>query len=125
MENLTNYTNTETRKKKPEEIQSYRPISLLPILSKVFEKLLLRRLTPILDTDKLIPDHQFGFRTKHGTTEQVHRIVTQINRVLDNKSYLSAAFLDVSQAFDKAWHDGLLDKLKKQLSYPFFSLLKS
>lgn len=57
--------------KKPEEVQSYRPISLLPIPSKVFEKLLYKRLQPIIDREKLIPDHQFGFRQKHSTIEQI------------------------------------------------------
>jgi hypothetical protein len=48
--------------KPPEEATSYRPISLLPLLSKVFEKLLLTRIQPILQTSQIIPGHQFGFR---------------------------------------------------------------
>lgn len=111
--------------KKPEELNSYRPISLLPTLSKAFEKLLLKRMLPILENKNLIPDHQFGFRTGHGTIEQVHRIVKKISHALETKSYLTTAFLDVSQAFDKVWHKGLLYKLKNTLPYPFFSLLKS
>jgi len=54
------------------EVTSYRPISLLPILSKLFEKLLLKRLKPILDKKQIIPTHQFGFRNKHSTIDQVH-----------------------------------------------------
>lgn len=111
--------------KKPEELNSYRPISLLPVLSKAFEKLLLRRLTPILESRKLIPDHQFGFRSAHGTIEQVHRIVKKISLALERKSYLSAAFLDVSQAFDKVWHEGLIYKIKRQLPHSFLPILKS
>ena len=53
--------------KTPEDIVSYRPISLLPILSKILEKILLQRLTPVIEENKLIPSHQFGFRKKHGT----------------------------------------------------------
>ncbi|KMQ86445.1 reverse transcriptase [Lasius niger] len=60
--------------KKPEDVKSYRPISLLPILSKVFEKLLLSRLRPIIEEKGLIPNHQFGFRHKHASIEQAHRI---------------------------------------------------
>jgi len=48
--------------KTPEDIESYRPISLLPILSKILEKILLQRLTPIIEESNLIPSHQFGFR---------------------------------------------------------------
>jgi hypothetical protein len=52
------------------EPMSYRPISLLPILSKVYEKLLLRRLLPIVEKRRLLPDHQFGFRQRHSTIHQ-------------------------------------------------------
>ncbi|MGR0295363.1 reverse transcriptase domain-containing protein, partial [Klebsiella pneumoniae] len=49
------------------EVKSYRPISLLPVLSKLFEKLFLKRLAPILEERNLVPNHQFGFRKKHTT----------------------------------------------------------
>jgi len=52
---------------KPEaELGSYRPISLLAILSKILEKLFLKRLLPILEEKRIIPDHQFRFRQGHG-----------------------------------------------------------
>ena len=111
--------------KDPNLVQSYRPISLLPILSKVFEKLFMKRLKPIIIQRKLIPNHQFGFRAQHGTTEQVHRVVNKVSRDLENKRYCSAAFLDIAQAFDKVWHDGLLYKLKQQLPHHYFQILKS
>lgn len=107
------------------ELQSYRPISLLPILSKVFEKTLLKRLRPVLHSKKLIPDHQFGFRIQHSTVEQVHRVVDKISKDLEGKRYCSAAFLDISQAFDKVWHTGLLYKLKQNLPYQYYNILKS
>jgi hypothetical protein len=56
--------------KNADEVTSYRPISLLPVLSKVFEMILLLRLTPIIEEGKLIPPQQFGFRKKRGTIEQ-------------------------------------------------------
>ena len=111
--------------KDPNLVQSYRPISLLPILSKIFEKLFIKRLKPIIIQRKLIPNHQFDFREQHGTTEQVHRVVNKISRDLENKRYCSAAFLDIAQAFDKVWHDGLLYKLKQQLPHHYFQILKS
>jgi len=97
--------------KPAEDVKSYRPISLLPILSKVFEKLFIARIQPILQPTQIIPDHQFGFRRKHSTVEQVNRITNIIHRALENKQYFTAAFLDISQAFDKVWHEGLLYKL--------------
>jgi hypothetical protein len=55
-----------------EEASSYRPISLLLIMSKIFEKPMLKRLRPILEETRILPDHQFGFRQKHATLEQIH-----------------------------------------------------
>lgn len=111
--------------KPPEEVTSYRPISLLPILSKLFEKLFLKRLKPEVDKLKIIPEHQFGFREQHATIEQVHRVVEVINNAFERKKYCSAAFLDVTQAFDKVWHQGLLYKIKTKLPTPYYQVLKS
>jgi len=104
---------------------SYRPISLIPTISKVFEKLFLLRLRPIIEIHNLIPQHQFGFRERHSTIEQVHRIVKKISNDLEEKRFCSAAFLDISQAFDRVWQPGLLFKLKKNLPHHFYIILKS
>jgi hypothetical protein len=64
--------------KPAEDVKSYRPFSLLPILSKVFEKLFTTRIHPILQSTELILDHRFGFRRKDATNEQVHRITNII-----------------------------------------------
>jgi hypothetical protein len=90
--------------KTPAGVTSYRPISLLPLLSKILEKFILRRLKQIIADNKLIPSHQFGFRTKHGAIEQVHGAVNKINDDMENKHFCSADLIDISQAFDKAWH---------------------
>ena len=92
--------------KPPHEAGSYRPISLLPIISKLFEKLLLKRLKPIIERKNLVRDHQFGFRKSHSTMDQVHRITNVIEKALEEKKVCYAIFLDVSQAFDKVWHEG-------------------
>jgi hypothetical protein len=60
--------------KPAEEGTSYRPTSLLPILSKLFENLFLTRLQPIIYDKRIIPDYQFGFRQKHTNIEPVYRI---------------------------------------------------
>jgi hypothetical protein len=111
--------------KKPDNVASYRPISLLPIISKVFEKLLLLKIQPIIEDLKLIPDHQFGFRQRHSTIHQVHRLVDTIHKSFEAGNYCAAVFLDVAQAFDKVWHDGLLYKLKKMLPINYYTILKS
>ena len=61
------------------ETSSYHPISLLPTLSKIFEKMLTNRLLPLPEDLKTLPDRQFGFRKQHSTIEQFHRITHNIN----------------------------------------------
>ncbi|KMQ87434.1 rna-directed dna polymerase from mobile element jockey-like protein [Lasius niger] len=64
---------------------SYRPISLLPVVSKVFKKLIMNRLKPIIKEKHLIPGHQFGFRDSHSTIDQVHCITDDIEMALRDK----------------------------------------
>jgi len=59
--------------KPTEPAESYRSISLLSVLSKLFEKLLLSRISIIMENYGLISDHQFGFRSKHATTDSQNR----------------------------------------------------
>lgn len=111
--------------KSPHEVSSYRPISLLPVMSKLLEKLFLKRLKPIIEDKNLIPDYQFGFREKHSTIDQVHRITNTIEKALEEKKVCSTIFLDVAQAFDKVWHEGLIYKLRNMLPKQFVDLLQS
>jgi hypothetical protein len=111
--------------KPPNEPISHRPISLLPILSKVYEKPLLCRLLPIIENRRLLPDHQFGSRQRHSTIHQTHRIVHKINEALETKQYCSAAFLDISQAFDRVWHTELLHKLRQFIPLNYYLILNS
>ena len=69
--------------------------------------------------------NQFGFRTSHSTIEQVHRITDVIEKAFEEKNVCSAVFLDVAQAFDKVWHEGLLHKLRCQLPKSFCDFLTS
>ena len=111
--------------KQPTEVTSYRPISLLFIISKIFEKLLLQRIINDIKSQDWIPSHQFGFRKAHSTIQQCHRRTTIINKTLEDHQYCSAVFLDVSQAFDKVWHQGLLLKIQQTLPLSYFNIQKS
>jgi hypothetical protein len=111
--------------KPPHVPTSYRPISLLPILSKVLEKLLFQRLIHTVENELMLPDHEFGFRHRQSTIQQTHQIANKINEAIETKQICSAAFLDISQAFDKAWHTGLLYKLRLSFPLNYFILLKS
>ena len=80
---------------------SYRPIFMLPVMSKLFEKLFIKRLKPIIERKNPIPNHQFGFWSKHSTTDQVQRITNITENAQEEKKFCSAIFLDMAQAFDK------------------------
>lgn len=111
---------------KPAElVSSYRPISLLPIQGKLFEKLFSTRLQSLLRDKQPFPEHQFGFRSEHSTIDQVHRISAEITSALENKLFCTAVFLDVAAAFDKVWHDGLIAKLSYMLPTNVCQLLRS
>jgi hypothetical protein len=111
--------------KQPTEVDSYRPISLLPTLGKIMERLILNRLRDVEAAERAIPDFQFGFRTQHGTPEQLHRVVNFALEALEMKEYAVAAFLDIQQAFDRVWHQGLLYKAKQILTPQLFQIVKS
>ena len=111
--------------KPPENPSSYRPISLLPVLGKILEKILLKRLSLITEQNKNLPNFQFGFRTNHSTTHQLHRVTDAISTALETKKYCAGVFLDVAKAFDTVWHDGLLFKLKTLFPAPYYLILKS
>jgi hypothetical protein len=102
-----------------------RAISLLPIMSKLFEKLILKRLKPTIAEKHLVPTHQFAFRKNHSTIDQVHRIIDIIEKTIENKGVCSALFFDIAQAIDRVWHRGLLHKLRSTLPDHFYLLLKS
>ena len=98
--------------KPPEEQGSYRPISLLPTLSKLFEKLLHKRILTMMEKRNIIPEYQFGFRSRHATTEQ---IVNTIRTAFEEKRHCPGVFLDVKQAFDKVWLEGLIHQISEYL----------
>jgi hypothetical protein len=94
-------------------------------MSKVFEKLILKRLKPIINEKHLVSTHQLGFRNNHSTTVQIHRITDIIEKTLESKRVCSAVFLDIVQAFDRVWHNGLLHKLRPTLPDHYYRLLES
>ena len=91
---------------------SYRPISLLPVLSKVLQIIFLNRLISTIGVKNLT---QSSIRISQRSWN--HRTSASISRkntfIFWKKEYCTAAFLDISQAFDKVWQDGLMFKLKK------------
>jgi hypothetical protein len=102
-------------------VSSNRSISLLSTISKFLEELILLKIDPLLNA---IPQHQSGFRHSHSTIQQCHRVVHEIHKTLEDKKFSSSVFLDISQAFNKVWHDGRLYKIKLHLP-SYFKLFRS
>lgn len=86
---------------------SYRPITLLPSISKVFERLLLQHLVPHITPRP----EQFGFRAEHSTTLQLTRVLHHLALTANRREQAVAVFLDMQKAFDRVWYAGLVYKL--------------
>ena len=100
------------KSKENDVLSNYRPISLLPSLSKVYEKVMYKRLYNFLETHNILYQSQYGFRKKHSTIHAVTEFVSNTTQALDNKQSTIAVFLDLSKAFDTIDHNILLTKLK-------------
>ena len=74
--------------------------------------------------EKLIPGHQFRFRNKHSTIEQMHGLVNEILQALETQQYCTPLFMDIEKAFDKANHEKLLQTIKNQFPEQIYKLLK-
>jgi len=97
--------------KDPALPSSYRPISLLDTIGKLFEKILITKIFHEVNMRGLLGNEQFGFCPRHSTSLQLARLVEKITGNFGEKRLTGAVFLDVSKAFDSVWIDGLLYKL--------------
>ncbi len=97
----------------PQNLDNYRPISLLNTFSKVLEKIVNNRLYNFFHKNNLLSPFQFGFRPKHSTVHPMMHLVKHVSEALNNKKYTIAIFCDLRKAFDSCNHGVLLDKLKK------------
>lgn len=98
--------------KHPQQTAPYRPISLLHVFCKILEKILYDRLKSTIEEEKLMPDRQFGFRNKHSTTEQMHKLVNEILLAIKKKQYCTVLFMDIVKASGKVNHESLLQTIK-------------
>lgn len=90
---------------------NYRPVSVLPVLSKVFERVLYSRLNAYLLEKDFLIDEQYGFRSKSSTLTATVDLVTKIKTHIDQKDVVLGVFIDLKKAFDTVCHHKLLQKL--------------
>ena len=92
-------------------IKKYRPISLLPAISKVFEKIIFNQLFSFLQKQNIIYKSQYGFRREHSTEFATLELIDRVNTDMDNNEIPLNICLDLSKTFDTLDHNILLDKL--------------
>ena len=100
-------------KKPDDEVKSYRPISLLPVIGKCIEKIIHKHLVNIAVSNEWISSKQFGFQEGKSCEMAVPKLVGRTESAFKSKQYALVIFLDISAAFDSAWHDAILHNLIK------------
>ena len=101
------------KKNDKQSLKNYRPVSLLPICGKIFERLLYNNMFSFLIENDLISQNQSGFKPGDSCINQLLSITHEIYKSFDDGWEVRGVFLDISKAFDKVWHPCVILKLKQ------------
>ena len=113
------------KKDNKQNVKNYCPISLLPIFGKIFERLIYKEMYSFFIENDLISSNQSGFKQGDSCINQLLSITHEIYQSLDQGYEVRGVFLDISKAFDKVWHKGLLYKLEQNgIKGPLLNILK-
>jgi hypothetical protein len=93
-------------------VTNYRPISLLTSFSKIFEKVIYKRLDNHMISNNILAKEHYGFRSNTSTEKAIYQLTNNILKALDNKYLVGGIFCDLTKAFDCVDHDILLGKLE-------------
>ena len=91
---------------------NYRPISLLSLLSKIFERLFLNRLVSFFEQSNILIPTQLGFRHNHSTLHPILNILTDCLDTFYSKNFYTLIFLDIKKAYDSVCHKTLIKKFE-------------
>ena len=94
------------------EFSDYRLISVLPSFSKIFEKIITKRLLSFIELHDILSSSQYGFRKKHSTYMAIMNFYDKVTEAIDKSEFCLGIFIDLSKAFDTLNHDVLLKKLE-------------
>ena len=101
----------------PKNVKNFRPISLLELVGKVYEKIINKRLRKYAEENNIFHDNQYSYREKRGTTTALATLYETVAKQQEQKQQTAIITRDVSKAFDKVWHEGLMYKIT-QLRLP-------
>ena len=93
---------------------SYRSISLMSAISKIFERIIHTWLETHVSANNILPDVQFGFRRQRSAVMQLQRVLQIVSNAKTSWKSTGISLLDVEKAFDSVWHNGLIYKLRLQ-----------
>ena len=124
-ENCKSYTVLQKWKK--DDPSNFRPISLLPFIGKVFERIIFDQIQNYLNVFEILSDSQFGFRHGKSTVDAIVTLIEEIRSNLHNNSEKTkCTFLDLKKAFDTVDHNILLQRCYRYgLRGPIYKFLKS
>ena len=91
--------------------ENYRPISILPVISKIYEKCVHKQLMDYLESNHLLAPNQYGYRSKRSTELATAYFCDSIRRSMDDGKLTGAIFVDLSKAFDTIGHSTIINKL--------------
>ena len=94
-------------------VKNYRPVSILPVISKIFERIMFNRLLDFINKHNLLYKFQFGFRPGHNTSHALMILIDKILSGFNDNEMTIGVFLDFSKAFDTVNHHILLNKLSR------------